>query len=35
LPNGAYWIDVEAVDLAGNVGENTFPIEIDNRPAGS
>ncbi len=35
LPNGMYWIDVEAVDLAGNIGENTFPIAIDNLLAGA
>ena len=30
LPNGAYWVDVQASNLAGAVGENMLAITVAN-----
>jgi hypothetical protein len=34
MPNGTYWLQVDALDLAGNVGSDEIPLTIEN-PTGS
>jgi hypothetical protein len=34
LANGTYWLQVEAIDLAGNVGSDQIPLTVENPPAG-
>jgi hypothetical protein len=30
LPNGTYWLQVDALDFAGNVGSDEIPVTIEN-----